>query len=191
MRIIRLVVALLIMLAVMLPFVTLASESPNTEIKTNITLDAISNFFFPSAAKADETVEPVVEPVVVDEPVKTEEELKNEAILANWSEKQADKWATLPQEEFTINASAYTAAADECGWNTGITASGLMVKDKRTLACPPAYPFGTIVEIEGMGQFRCEDRGGAIKGNHFDIYMETKAEAFKFGRRNLLAHVVK
>ena len=41
-----------------------------------------------------------------------------------------------------------------------------------------------------MGEFRCEDRGGAIKGNKIDIYMETKAEAFAFGRRNLTARVI-
>ena len=42
-----------------------------------------------------------------------------------------------------------------------------------------------------MGTYVCEDRGGAIKGNHFDIYMETKKQAFAFGRRNLIARVVK
>ncbi|HBP01236.1 MAG TPA: hypothetical protein DD454_03435 [Candidatus Moranbacteria bacterium] len=123
--------------------------------------------------------------------VKTEEEIENDAILAKWKTKQEAKWNNLSQEKFTINASAYTAAADECGWNTGITASGIKVQEERTLACPPEYPFGTIIEIEGMGQYRCEDRGGAIKGNHFDIYMVTKAEAFGFGRKNITAWVVK
>jgi 3D (Asp-Asp-Asp) domain-containing protein len=89
-----------------------------------------------------------------------------------------------------INASAYTAAADECGKNDGITASGLKVKEKRTLACPPQYPFGTRLKIEGMGTYTCEDRGGAIKGNRFDIYMETKSEAFQFGRKHLMAEVI-
>jgi 3D (Asp-Asp-Asp) domain-containing protein len=41
-----------------------------------------------------------------------------------------------------------------------------------------------------MGTYVCEDRGGAIKGTHVDIYMETKKEAFSFGRKNLLAEVV-
>ncbi|OGI30787.1 MAG: hypothetical protein A3G09_01925 [Candidatus Moranbacteria bacterium RIFCSPLOWO2_12_FULL_48_12] len=113
-----------------------------------------------------------------------------EKTLKRWKQKQADKWAALPKEKFVINASAYTAAADECGKNDGITASGLKVAEKRTLACPPAFPFGTKVSIEGVGELRCEDRGGAIKGNHFDIYVKTKAEAFAFGRRNLVAQVI-
>jgi len=121
---------------------------------------------------------------------KTEEELKNDIILANWRKKQEEKWENLPVEKFIVNASAYTAAADECGWNTGITSSGIKVKENRTLACPKEFPFGTIIEIEGMGQYRCEDRGGAIKGNKVDIYMETKKDAFQFGRKNLIAWVI-
>lgn len=122
---------------------------------------------------------------------KSEEELKNEKIIAKWKEKQKKMWENLPEEKFTINASAYTAAADECGKSDGITASGIKVKENRTLACPPNFPFGTKIQIEGVGTLVCEDRGGAIKGNHFDIYVETKKEAFAFGRRNLLAEVVK
>ncbi len=110
--------------------------------------------------------------------------------LAYWKEKQAHYWNDLPQEEFIINASAYTSAADECGKSDGITASGIKVQANRTLACPPAYPFGVKVYIEGMGVYTCEDRGGAIKGNKFDIYMETKTEAFAFGRRELIAYVI-
>jgi 3D (Asp-Asp-Asp) domain-containing protein len=110
--------------------------------------------------------------------------------LARWKTKQIALWEQLPEDSFTINASAYTAAANECGKSDGITASGLKVTEKRTLACPREYPFGTKISIEGMGEYRCEDRGGAIKGNHFDIYVETKSEAFAFGRQNLVAQVV-
>jgi 3D (Asp-Asp-Asp) domain-containing protein len=113
-----------------------------------------------------------------------------EKTLNRWKQKQAHLWNALPKEKFIINASAYTAAADECGKSDGITASGLKVTENRTLACPPAFPFGAKISIEGVGELRCEDRGGAIKGNHFDIYVQTKTEAFAFGRRNLVAEVV-
>ena len=115
---------------------------------------------------------------------------KEEKMLARWKTKQAQLWKSLPTEPFIINASAYTAAADECGKSDGITASGIKVQENRTLACPPSFPFGTKIAIEGMGEYRCEDRGGAIKVNKVDIYMETKAEAFAFGRRNLTARVI-
>jgi len=111
-----------------------------------------------------------------------------EIILARYGADQ--KSASLPKGQFSINASAYTAAADECGNSKGITATGLKVMENRTLACPPQFPLGAKVKIDGMGTYVCEDRGGAIKGNHFDIYMQTKQEAFAFGRRNLIAEVV-
>lgn len=123
-------------------------------------------------------------------PEQSREETPEEKILSKWRAKQEDKWASLPKGKFVVNASAYTASADECGNDKGITASGLLVKKQQTLACPPEFPFGAKVAIEGMGVLRCEDRGGAIKGNHFDIYMETKTEAFAFGRRNLVAEVI-
>lgn len=113
-----------------------------------------------------------------------------EKILSRWKEKQAEKWAALPKEKFLVNASAYTAAADECGKSNGITSSGLRVEENRTLACPPSFPFGTRIYIDGVGERRCEDRGGAIRGNHVDIYMQTKSEAFAFGRKTLEAHVI-
>ncbi len=137
---------------------------------------------------------------ILEQPVLSEEALSTslsnpsstrEFSLSKWQSKQSHLWEVLPEGKFTINASAYTAAADECGKSNGITASGVKVLENRTLACPPAYPFGAKIAIEGYGVYTCEDRGGAIKGNHFDVYMETKQEAFAFGRRNLLAEVVK
>ena len=113
-----------------------------------------------------------------------------ETLLNRWKEKQSERWAFLPKGKFEINASAYTAAADECGKSNGKTASGLLVRENRTLACPSSYPFGAKIFIDGYGTYRCEDRGGAIKGNHFDIYMRTKSDAFAFGRRTLMAEVV-
>ena len=98
--------------------------------------------------------------------------------------------ANLPSGRFSINASAYTASADECGKNDGVTASGMPVKENETIACPRQFPFGTKLYIEGFGTYVCQDRGGAIKGNKVDIYMKTKAQAFAFGRRILSAQVI-
>ncbi len=117
---------------------------------------------------------------------------KKLAYFEQWKKKvKLIDYSNLPKGDFIINASAYTAAADECGKSDGITASGRKVAEGRTLACPPQYAFGIKIEIDGMGTYVCEDRGGAIKGNRFDIYMKTKKEAFAFGRRNLIARVVK
>lgn len=180
MRNISVLIALAIV--VLIPKLTLASaEETNknifkSEIKNNIIYikDIPVGYNFP---KSETEVKPVL-----DE--------RDEKIITTWKKKQTLQWSNLPKEKFTINASAYTAAADECGKSDGVTASGLKVQEKRTLACPPQYPFGAKLKIDGFGVFTCEDRGGAIKGNKFDIYMQTKSEAFAFGRRNLIAEVI-
>jgi len=116
------------------------------------------------------------------------EDQERQSVLARYGSQRSR--ADLAGKKFPISASAYTAAADECGKGDGVTASGLKVRAGETVACPPQFSFGTKINIEGMGTYTCEDRGGAISGNHFDIYMPTKNQAFSFGRRNLLAEVV-
>lgn len=172
---------LLAMLMMVFPFLASANETINSDTNINKTL-----LYFSKLIGSEVEVS---EPIEIEVP-KTEEEVKRDAILGKWKTKQALKWENLPKESFTINASAYTAAADECDKSDGVTASGLVVKANRTIACPPEFPFGVKIQIADMGIFVCEDRGGAIKANKIDIYMETKDEAFKFGRQNLIAQVV-
>lgn len=66
------------------------------------------------------------------------------------------------------------------------TANGSKVK-LGTVAAPPQYPFGTIVDIGGFGVGEVTDRGGAIKGNRFDIWVgkgdEGVARATNWGKR--------
>lgn len=196
MRIISLIVALLVLFNI--AFVKNAKASNILEIDTNIKnkFQLITNLFGSQAAANEENqvVAEVAEPEekTQEEQLSEEEIARDQEILSKWKEKQLDKWNNLPQGQFTVNASAYTAAADETGGSgKGITSSGLMVKENRTIACPPNFPFGTKIKIDGYGTYTCEDRGGAIKGNKIDIYMQTKAQAFQFGRRNLIAEVVK
>ena len=187
MRIIRIVVILLATFAVIFPQLAFADETINTETNTDPTLSYFYNLLAPDVAQADEAI---LAAAPKNEAQQDPAENETEEILATWKEKQADKWASLPRQPFAIDASAYTAAADECGNNLGVTASGTKVAANRTIACPPEFPFGAKIKIEGQGTFICEDRGGAIKGNHIDIYVETKKEAFAFGRQNLMAEVV-
>jgi 3D (Asp-Asp-Asp) domain-containing protein len=191
MRIIRLVASLLILAAILLPGLTLASTTSDTDINTNRVFSIVTNLFSSQNAQAKTGDANLSKAETQEaEPEKTVKDSKTEEIISQWKEKQADKWADLPKDRFTINASAYTAASDECGKNDGVTASGVKVEANRTIACPSRFPFGVKIDIEGMGTFVCEDRGGAIKGNHIDIYVPTKKEAFAFGRQNRSARVV-
>jgi 3D (Asp-Asp-Asp) domain-containing protein len=190
MRIIRLLAALLMLGTMFFPGQGLAAkiEQPN-ETQTNLTNQENPELFSKLFAFSQPSeVQLALYNFQKGEPEKNQEEIERDFQLARFKDKLDT--ADLPRGKFAINASAYTAAADECGKSDGITASGVRVKENRTLACPSAFPFGSKINIDGHGIFVCEDRGGAIKDNHFDIYMQTKKQAFDFGRRILLAEVV-
>lgn len=182
MRIISILVMLPILFVNLVPQSVLAAGASTDETKINFKIkDSIS------LSKLKSSHIPYNFPEY--QSVKSLKEVERDAHLQKRYGKKLEK-IVYPQGKFTVNASAYTAAADECGKSDGITASGLKVQEKRTIACPPQFPLGTKMKIDGMGTYTCEDRGGAIKGNHIDIYVETKVEAFAFGRRNLTAEIV-
>lgn len=92
-------------------------------------------------------------------------------------------------KKMDILVTGYSSTPDQCWGNPFITASGARVH-VGTMACPPEYPFGTKIEIDGMGTYVCEDRGGAIKGNHFDMWFESRGEALQWGKRVVEARII-
>lgn len=72
------------------------------------------------------------------------------------------------------------------------TATGTVPAEGRTIAVDPSViPYGTKVYIDGMGVYTAEDCGGAIKGNHIDIYFDTHEGAVIFGTKRLYVTIVK
>ena len=67
----------------------------------------------------------------------------------------------------------------------GITASGAKTKPGTIAADTSRYPFGTILYIPGYGYGRVEDRGGAIQGEHIDLYFTSHKKALTWGKRRL------
>ena len=99
---------------------------------------------------------------------------------------------------FEAEVTAYTLREEECGKAPdhplyGITASGEHVKPNHTIAMDRSIPFGSKVLIEGFEGivFTVEDRGGMIKGNCIDIYMEDLGDALRWGRRKRKAWIVR
>ena len=83
--------------------------------------------------------------------------------------------------EYTLTA--YCPCEKCCGKTDGITASGAKAKSNHTIAADISLlPFGTIVEINGI-EYTVEDIGGAVKGNHIDIFFDTHEEALQFGKQ--------
>lgn len=66
-------------------------------------------------------------------------------------------------------------------WSGGITASGNKAKSHHTIAADlDVLPIGTQVLIDGKS-YIVEDTGGAVKGNHIDIFFDTHQEALDYG----------
>lgn len=66
----------------------------------------------------------------------------------------------------------------------GITASGARAK-KGTIAADVAIPFGVRMDVPGYGRGVVQDRGGAIKGDHIDLFFKSHEEALRWGRQRL------
>lgn len=84
---------------------------------------------------------------------------------------------------------AYCACAKCCGKSTGRTASGTMATAGRTVAAPKNFAFGTKISINGK-TYVVEDRGGAIKGNRIDLFVNSHSEALRWGVKYLPVKVL-
>ena len=103
----------------------------------------------------------------------------------------------------TMLATGYCRCGKCCGWErnwrlrpvfssgplkgkvkrVGVTAWGTKAKRGTIAADTRRFPFGTIMHIEGYGYGRVEDRGGAIKGNHIDLFFHSHKQALQWGKQ--------
>jgi 3D (Asp-Asp-Asp) domain-containing protein len=119
---------------------------------------------------------------------------KSEEILEENNKRRLDIYksrlalSVFREGEQNILVTGYSSTPDQCWGDPFQTASGTRVH-RGTMACPPQYPFGTKIEIENVGTFICEDRGGAIKGSHFDMWFTSRGEALNWGKRVMLAKI--
>ncbi|MFC5406754.1 ubiquitin-like domain-containing protein [Cohnella soli] len=96
-----------------------------------------------------------------------------------------------------VTLTAYSAGFSSTGKKKGdsdygVTASGAVVQEGRTIAVDPrVIPIGWWVYIEGIGFRRAEDTGGAIKGKKIDVYYESESHVDKFGtKRGFKVYVI-
>lgn len=119
-------------------------------------------------------------------------------ISGNIAQKLSSLVQGIEPQVKTLNTSAYTAST--CGKSPsspsyGITSSGDKATAWYTVAAGKSYPIGTIIYIpyfsnqQNGGWFIVQDRGGAIKDNKLDVYMNTYNECVSFGRRNLECYI--
>jgi 3D (Asp-Asp-Asp) domain-containing protein len=72
----------------------------------------------------------------------------------------------------------------------GRMANGQSVHSGAIAADPKILPLGTVVHIEGMGTYVVKDTGGAIKGRRIDIWVPSRAQALKLGRKKIRVRIV-
>jgi 3D (Asp-Asp-Asp) domain-containing protein len=85
---------------------------------------------------------------------------------------------------FTVTA--YCPCKVCCGKANQPTASGRMPVQGVTVAGPRRTPFGTWVEIEGVGRRRVDDRlARRFSDGRFDVFFTNHAKAKQFGIRKL------
>lgn len=89
----------------------------------------------------------------------------------------------------TYKITAYCPCAKCCGKTNGRTAAGTKATAGRTVAASSQFAFGTQLNIGGH-VYTVEDRGGAIKGNKIDIFVNSHAEALQWGVRYMTVNVV-
>lgn len=94
-------------------------------------------------------------------------------------------------KELVVTATAYTAYCDGC---SGTTYTGINLRanpNQKVIAVDPSIiPLGSRVWVEGYGEAIAGDIGGAIKGNKIDVFLEHKADAYQWGRKQVKIKVL-
>lgn len=119
----------------------------------------------------------------------TKVEIKSENVsISNkkTNDKKEEKTSEKTNKILTVTATAYTASCEGC---SGTTKTGVNLKanpNQKVIAVDPnVIPLGSTVHVEGYGTAIAADVGGAIKGNKIDVFIPTKSEAIKWGRKTV------
>jgi uncharacterized protein YabE (DUF348 family) len=94
-------------------------------------------------------------------------------------------------KEIYVSSTAYTASCNGC---SGVTATGINLKanpNSKVIAVDPnVIPLGTKVYVDGYGYAVAGDTGSAIKGNKIDVFLPSKSEAYRWGRKKVKVKIL-
>lgn len=96
--------------------------------------------------------------------------------------------------EYTLTA--YCPCTSCCGKDDGITATGTLAAEGRTIAVDPrVIPYGTHVLLifpDGtQREYIAEDCGSGVNGNHIDVFFSDHQAARVFGVQSAMVYVGK
>lgn len=91
----------------------------------------------------------------------------------------------------TLNVLATAYAGQDVGY---ITATGIDLQYEKNPKCiavdPSVIALGSLLEVPGYGIAIAGDTGGAIIGNHIDVYFPFHTQAVNWGARNIQIKVL-
>lgn len=130
---------------------------------------------------------------IIKEPVERIVQVQSNVITSRASTtSRAEAAASSGNSSSTVKiykVTAYCPCSKCCGSHAnGYTASGTKATAGRTIAAPSNFAFGTKLIINGK-EYVVEDRGGAIKGNRIDMYVDSHAQALAWGVKYLPVEV--
>lgn len=140
------------------------------------------------------------------EPLPQAVEVAQEAIEEPEAACEEQDVFTYPQEEEAVQeqaeaqteyiefvATAYCSCSVCCGKYAYNRPNGIvygaagreLVEDYSIAVDPSVIPYGTIIRTESGKEYRADDCGGAIKGNHIDIYFADHQKALEWGKQTI------
>ena len=180
---------------VTIPYETITKNSTSAETNTTNKVlkegkDGIKEVTYKIKYQNEVEIEKtVISEVVVQEPVnkivqvqKKVETSRSVDLPRTSSSESNTSTAVIGGETYKITA--YCSCSKCCGKTTGRTASGTQATAGRTVAAPSKFAFGTKLNIGGH-IYTVEDRGGAIKGNRIDVYVNSHSAALQWGVKYL------
>jgi len=87
------------------------------------------------------------------------------------------------RQVMNMEATAYTHTGNA-------TFTGIMPYVGIVAVDPKVIPLGTQLYVDGYGFAKAADIGSAIKGEKIDLFMDTREQALKFGRRTVKVYIL-
>lgn len=157
---------------------TTSMETNNESSKEEATEYVATESTKPTEKDVQETTKPKQNK---KQDTKKETSIKNENAKKDNQNKKPNKNKSNTVSLGRFKLTAYCACKKCCGKSDGITATGTIAKQGRTIAVDPKkIPYGTKVIINGK-TYVAEDCGGSIKGNRIDIFFNSHQAALEFG----------
>lgn len=95
----------------------------------------------------------------------------------------ASRSITAPRKAVYLEATAYTHTGNR-------TYTGVYPKIGTVAVDPKVIPLNSRLWIEGYGYGIAQDTGGLIKGNIIDLFMDTKEECQRWGRKKVNVYIL-